>query len=70
MPNVLITGAARANSIAAGISSRLRIDGWNVFTSDLTSTDYTYDLSDPEAPEETHHPSVSAENGPIEGFDS
>lgn len=67
MPNVLITGAARANSIAAGISSRLRADGWNVFTSDLTSADYIYDLSDPEAPERLVS-QVVAENGPIEGL--
>ncbi|MGO2862010.1 MAG: SDR family oxidoreductase [Brevibacterium sp.] len=67
MPNVLITGAARPNSIAAGISSRLRADGWNVFTSDLTSADYIYDLSDPEAPERLVS-QVVAENGPIEGL--
>ena len=67
MPTVLITGAARANSIAAGISSRLRMDGWNVCTSDLTSTDYPCDLSDPVAPDELIT-RVSAEHGPIEGL--
>lgn len=67
MPTVLITGAARPNSIAAGITSRLRLDGWNVCTSDLTSADYPCDLSDPEAPDELIT-RVSAEHGPIEGL--
>ncbi|RAE29480.1 short-chain dehydrogenase, partial [Burkholderia multivorans] len=35
MPLALITGAARENSIAAGIVPRLRVDGWTVVTSDL-----------------------------------
>lgn len=34
MPLALITGAARANSIAAGIVPRLRSAGWTVVTSD------------------------------------
>ncbi len=50
MPLVLVTGAARADSIAAGIAPRLRADGWEVITSDLSSGDYPCDLSDPEAP--------------------
>lgn len=32
---VLVTGAARQNSIAAGVVARLRADGWFVVTSDL-----------------------------------
>jgi 3-oxoacyl-[acyl-carrier protein] reductase len=46
----LVTGAARPNSIAAGIVERLRDDGWHVVTSDLHGTDYDSDLSDPGAP--------------------
>lgn len=45
MPTVLITGAGRANSIAAGTSSRLAADGWSVCTSDQDSGDYPCDLS-------------------------
>lgn len=50
MPLALITGAARANSIAAGIVPRLRADGWDVVTSDLDTGDYPCDLSDATAP--------------------
>lgn len=50
MPDALLTGAARANSIAAGIVPRLRADGWDVVTSDLDSGDYPCDLSSPDAP--------------------
>src|SRR5690606_29942617 len=50
MPVALVTGAARANSIAAGIVPRLRADGWDVVTSDLNAGDYPCDLSDAEAP--------------------
>jgi 3-oxoacyl-[acyl-carrier protein] reductase len=39
MPLALITGAARANSIAAGIAPRLVADGWDVATSDLADVD-------------------------------
>jgi 3-oxoacyl-[acyl-carrier protein] reductase len=45
MPTVLITGAGRTNSIAAGVSSRLKADGWTVLTSDIDSGDYPCDLS-------------------------
>lgn len=51
MPLALITGAARANSIAAGVVPRLRADGWHVVTSDLTDADYPCDLSSPEGPQ-------------------
>lgn len=45
MPLVLVTGAARANSIAAGIAPRLDADGWTVITSDLNDADYVADPS-------------------------
>ncbi|SDS89964.1 SDR family oxidoreductase [Microbacterium paraoxydans] len=45
MPLALVTGAARANSIAAGIVPRLRADGWTVVTSDLDDADHPADLS-------------------------
>ena len=50
MPLVLVTGAARANSIAAGIVPRLASDGWDVVTSDLETGDYPCDLADATAP--------------------
>lgn len=50
MPLALVTGAARANSIAAAIVPRLQADGWDVVTSDLASGDYPCDLSDAAAP--------------------
>ncbi|MGC0368657.1 SDR family oxidoreductase [Microbacterium sp. SLBN-111] len=50
MPLALVTGAARANSIAAGIVPRLAADGWDVVTSDLSTGDFPSDLSDPAAP--------------------
>lgn len=51
MPLALITGAARANSIAAGIVPRLRAAGWTVVTSDLSDADHPADLSTHEGPE-------------------
>ncbi len=64
MPLALVTGAARANSIAAGIVPRLEADGWHVVTSDLDSGDYPCDLSSPTAPTALiEH--VSSERGPI-----
>lgn len=50
MPLALITGAARANSIAAGIIPRLRSAGWTVVTSDLSDADVVADLSTLEGP--------------------
>ncbi|KQQ68630.1 SDR family oxidoreductase [Microbacterium sp. Leaf320] len=51
MPLALVTGAARANSIAAGIVPRLQHAGWTVVTSDLTDADVVADLSTHEGPE-------------------
>lgn len=48
----LVTGAARANSIAAGIVPRLVADGWEVATSDLEDADYPCDLADATAAEQ------------------
>jgi 3-oxoacyl-[acyl-carrier protein] reductase len=51
MPLALITGAARANGIAAGIAPRLESDGWDVVTSDLQHVDYVCDLATAEGPQ-------------------
>lgn len=51
MPLALVTGAARANSIAAGIVPRLRASGWTVVTSDLRDADHPVDLSLPDGPD-------------------
>lgn len=64
MPLALLTGAARANSIAAGIVPRLEADGWDVVTSDIDTGDYPCDLASPTAP--THLiERVSRERGPL-----
>ena len=52
MPLALITGAARDDSIAAGIAPRLTADGWDVATSDLVDADYHCDLARPTGPQE------------------
>ncbi|MBP2435609.1 SDR family oxidoreductase [Microbacterium amylolyticum] len=67
MPLALITGAARANSIAAGIVPRLRDDGWDVVTSDIAGADVSCDLETREGPERLIA-DVSAEHGPIEAL--
>jgi 3-oxoacyl-[acyl-carrier protein] reductase len=64
MPLALVTGAARANSIAAGVTPRLRSDGWDVVTSDLSGTDYDCDLSDPEGPVALVR-TIARDRGPI-----
>lgn len=64
MPVALITGAARANSIAAGIAPRLISDGWDVVTSDLQDVDYVCDLSSATGPEELIS-AVTGDRGPI-----
>ena len=51
MPLALITGAARADSIAAGIVPRLRSAGWTVVTSDLADADHPADLSTVDGPD-------------------
>lgn len=51
MPTALLTGAARADSIAAAIAPRLEADGWRVLCSDLEVGDYPCDLADPDGPD-------------------
>ena len=67
MSLVLITGAARANSIAAGIASRLTSEGWEVVTSDLMNADYLCDLSSPAGPEKLVA-AVNRDHGPIDAL--
>lgn len=64
MPLALVTGAARANSIAAGIVPRLEADGWEVVTSDLATGDYPCDLSSPTSPTDLVA-RISSERGPL-----
>ncbi|MFC4553912.1 SDR family oxidoreductase [Georgenia faecalis] len=64
MPLALVTGAARANSIAAGVVPRLVNDGWQVATSDLADADYPCDLSTPTGPHELVA-AVVGDHGPI-----
>ena len=64
MPLALITGAARANSIAASIASRLATDGWDVATSDLADVDYPCDLSTVDGPQSLVE-AVTADRGAI-----
>lgn len=64
MPVALITGAARADSIAAGIVPRLVADGWDVVTSDLAGADYACDLSAADGPDELMA-AVTRDHGPV-----
>lgn len=64
MPLALVTGAARANSIAAAIVPRLVADGWEVVTSDLADVDYPCDLSTATGPDELVA-AVVRDRGPI-----
>lgn len=70
MPLALITGAARADSIAAGIVPRLRAAGWTVVTSDVAGTEIAADdhvpadLSTHEGPDALIA-EVVREHGPI-----
>ncbi len=64
VPLALITGAARANSIAAGVAPRLAADGWQVVTSDLKGVDYECDLADAAGPARLIE-QVRCERGPI-----
>ncbi len=63
-PLALITGAARTNSIAAGIALRLVADGWDVATSDVADVDYPCDLSAPDGPQ-TLMEAVNRDRGPV-----
>jgi 3-oxoacyl-[acyl-carrier protein] reductase len=67
MALALITGAARSNSIAAGIVPRLEADGWEVVTSDLDTGDYPCDLSSPTAPTALIE-QITGERGSIGGL--
>jgi 3-oxoacyl-[acyl-carrier protein] reductase len=67
MPLALLTGAARATSIAAGIAPRLTSEGWDVATSDLTGADYDCDLSTADGPERLIA-AVLQDRGPIEAL--
>jgi 3-oxoacyl-[acyl-carrier protein] reductase len=67
MPLALVTGAARSNSIAAGIVPRLEADGWEVVTSDLDSGEYPCDLSSPTAPTALIE-QITGERGSIGGL--
>lgn len=51
MPLALVTGGARADSIAAAITPRLSMDGWDVATSDLSDGDYPCDLATVDGPQ-------------------
>jgi 3-oxoacyl-[acyl-carrier protein] reductase len=64
MPLALITGAARDNSIAAGIVPRLVSDGWDVATSDLMDAEYPCDLATADGPQ-TLIDAVVQDRGPI-----
>ncbi|MFE2657279.1 SDR family oxidoreductase [Brevibacterium sp. NPDC059310] len=67
MPLALITGAARPDSIAAGIVPRLEADGWDVVTSDLDGTDQPCDLSTPTGPDALIA-AVTAEHGTLDAL--
>lgn len=67
MPLALITGAARPDSIAAGIVPRLESDGWDVVTSDLDGTEHPCDLSTPTGPDELIA-AVTAEHGTLDAL--
>lgn len=67
MPLALVTGAARADSIAAGIVPRLRNDGWDVVTSDLVDGDYPCDLASASGPTRLVE-RVSSDRGPIQAL--
>jgi 3-oxoacyl-[acyl-carrier protein] reductase len=64
---VLVTGAARPDSIAAGIVPRLIADGWDVVTSDLHGGDHPCDLSTADGPTRLVE-RVTAEHGTLSGL--
>ncbi len=67
MAVVLITGAARANSLAAAMSEKLALDGWTVATSDLSGTEFDVDLATSDGPDNLVG-AVSAALGPIDAL--
>ena len=67
MPLALITGAARANSLAAAISQRLINDGWTLAPSDLSGTEYNFDLSTVHGPDDLVE-EVVRDRGPIDAL--
>lgn len=67
MPLALITGAARDNSIAAAITQKLRADGWEVATSDLSGAEHDCDLSTVDGPGDLVA-EVSRDRGPIDAL--
>jgi len=67
VPLALVTGAARSNSIAAGIVPRLIADGWDVVTSDLAAGDHPADLSQLTAPDELIA-AVTSARGPLDAL--
>ncbi len=68
MPLALLTGAARPNSIAAGIAERLRADGWDVATSDRSGTEFDADLEDAAAPADLIDAVIAGRGGPIDAL--
>jgi len=64
VPLVLLTGAARSTSIAAGLAPRLSARGWEVATSDLDGADYPCDLATATGPDELVR-AVVRDHGPI-----
>lgn len=64
MPLALVTGAARANSIAAGIVPALQKDGWTVVTSDREEGDFPADLAHVDEPDALIN-AVTQKHGPI-----
>ena len=62
-----MTGAARADSIAAGVVPRLRADGWDVVTSDLVDADHPCDLATTEGPSSLVR-EVAEQHGPVSGL--
>ena len=67
MPLALITGAACANSLAAAIGQRLISEGWTVAPSDLSGTEYNFDLSTVHGPDDLVE-EVVRDRGPIDAL--
>jgi 3-oxoacyl-[acyl-carrier protein] reductase len=67
MPVALVTGAGRADSIAAGIVPRLELDGWQVVTNDLENADVLVDLASTTGPGDLFR-EIGLAYGPIDGL--